>query len=104
MRVNGVNILFPTAQLLKKNGPHPMILQPHNGGFWIDGLDLDPSAVDEVTADLCPFASDRLVLEYDDTNEMYRKHFYGKVNRYRLIDGVFHVFQNSFKIISYLGL
>ncbi|XP_022090210.1 uncharacterized protein LOC110979045 isoform X2 [Acanthaster planci] len=69
---------YRIKELLKKNGPHPNILQPHNGGFWIDGLDLDPSATDDVSAELCPFASDRLVLEYDDTNEMYRKYFHGK--------------------------
>ena len=67
-------------QLLKKNGPHPNIIQPHNGGFWIDGLDIDPSGANDIVPDHCPFTSDRLVLEYDDTNEMYRRHFYGKVS------------------------
>ena len=65
--------------MLKKNGPHPSIMQPHDGGYWIDGLDIDPPDNDNYVVGELPQCTGESRLEFDDTNQMYRKHYYGKV-------------------------
>ncbi|XP_072036397.1 rap1 GTPase-activating protein 1-like isoform X2 [Amphiura filiformis] len=65
-------------EILKKNGPHPNIVQPHDGGYWIDGLDIEPPDNDNYVVGKVPEYTGESRLEFDDTNQMYRRHYYGK--------------------------
>ncbi|GAB6031292.1 Rap1 GTPase-activating protein 2, variant 2 [Chamberlinius hualienensis] len=64
-------------EALKKPGPYPMIIQPPNGGYWVDGVDHD-----------CPFDNQgnpvvsqhswKSKVETDETAKYYRRYFLGR--------------------------
>ena len=58
------------------------MVQAHNGGYWIDGLDLDPPDNDNYVVGDLPEYTGESRLEFDETNRMYRRHFHGKVNNF----------------------
>ncbi len=76
------------VKLLQKKGPYPMVVQPPDLGYWLDGGEVSPSATDVMCQDSVTMATrdsnmssqQEYKLEMDETAKCYRRHFLGKVN------------------------
>ena len=73
---NRKNIL---PQILTKPGPYPMVVQPEEGGYWVDGADGDGESALPVAPS--ENSSGKYKLEMDETAKCYRRYFLGKVGR-----------------------
>ena len=71
---------------LQRDGPHPLIVAPHAGGYWIDAGDANDtqrqnsmtSAPEKASSGLQGAA--KYQLEVDETAKCYRKYFLGRVS------------------------
>ncbi|XP_035697160.1 rap1 GTPase-activating protein 1-like isoform X2 [Branchiostoma floridae] len=64
-------------QVIKGEGPYPMIVAPANGRYWVDGNDPD-TLTDSQGRPILPSCPAKYKLEADDTAKCYRRHFLGK--------------------------
>ncbi|KAI8500500.1 Rap1 GTPase-activating protein 1 [Branchiostoma belcheri] len=64
-------------QVIKGEGPYPMIVAPANGRYWVDGNDPD-TLTDSQGRPILPSCPAKYKLESDDTAKCYRRHFLGK--------------------------
>ncbi|XP_074655215.1 rap1 GTPase-activating protein 1-like isoform X4 [Tubulanus polymorphus] len=74
----------PVDEILQLPGPFPMIVNPAQGGYWVDGINhenrSDTSSITdtEVNKHLTTNSLTKCKLEVDETAQCYRKYFYGK--------------------------
>ncbi|CAH1239895.1 RAP1GAP [Branchiostoma lanceolatum] len=64
-------------QVIKGEGPYPMIVAPTSGRYWVDGNDPD-TLTDSQGRPILPSCPAKYKLEADDTAKCYRRHFLGK--------------------------
>ena len=72
-----------------------MIVPPRNGGYWIDGTDHNDCSTDREGNPVLPQSTSKHKLEMDDTAKCYRRHFLGKVGKYKL------KYENEYIVIKY---
>ncbi|XP_064642552.1 rap1 GTPase-activating protein 1-like isoform X4 [Lineus longissimus] len=68
-------------EILKKEGPYPMVAVPPGGGYWLDGADHVCETDDEgnpVAAAGNDNSAQKAKLEIDETAKCYRRYFLGK--------------------------
>ena len=68
-------------KLLEKPGPYPMVILPHCGGYWMDGV--RPSSQSDFDCETSSVLSESCSppkLEIDETASCYRKYFMDKVS------------------------
>ncbi|XP_049876492.1 rap1 GTPase-activating protein 1 isoform X2 [Pectinophora gossypiella] len=69
-------------ETLSKPGPPPTIVQPPNGGYWVDGVDDTPPDGEDAEPRVQPGtprqAGRRHNIDTDDTAKYYRRFFLGK--------------------------
>lgn len=72
-----------THKYIFLSGTPPTIVQPPNGGYWVDGVDDTPPDGEEVEPRVQPGtprqAARRHNIDTDDTANYYRRYFLGKV-------------------------
>ncbi|XP_055375677.1 rap1 GTPase-activating protein 1-like isoform X2 [Condylostylus longicornis] len=61
-------------ETLSQSGPHPMIVLPRNGGYWVDGTDHE-CAFDSHGNPVLPLPAWRAKFETDDTAKCYRRFY-----------------------------
>ena len=74
---------LPTSKSLLQHAlgqpsPHPMIVLPKQGGFWVDPPDQDHDVpVDSEGNPVLPKVNFKVKFEMDETARSYRAHFLG---------------------------
>ncbi|KAJ8320932.1 hypothetical protein KUTeg_002519 [Tegillarca granosa] len=65
-------------EILHGEGPYPMILEPVNGGYWIDGVDINSPALIGGKPTIPDTRSSRIQIEANKNYHSYRQYFLGK--------------------------
>ncbi|NP_001072929.1 calcium channel, voltage-dependent, L type, alpha 1D subunit [Xenopus tropicalis] len=95
-------IPYPSVhEVLRREGPFPLILLPQFGGYWIEGTNHNVPRLAEAESAQSP--TGKVKLESNHTARLYRKHFLGKehFNYYSMDAALGHlVFSLKYDVIG----